>query len=476
MSYLSNKKAAEIVQSFEEKLDLLRYSHGGWCLWPRIRWHVIRAIQHRPDDKPKSNSLNKMSILNCFFQELWGMLITKPSNNFIYTMSRFRCENYNGLSKDIFFDGMISNSLDTFIKCEQRTGRGFTPYNVKCFINSNFSLFAVQLFLEKVSQLMKSHSYENKVESLCNDIEPYLENTGLNIENVKRKLYEFYYSRYFYRFMFKKLGIKRFLFVNQPNSMIAAAKELGIETIEFQHGLTDRYEPMVSWSGYAKKYKKFMAIPDKILLYGTYFVDELKKTGFWNQELIAVGNQQIEKNRKKINQVKGADDPIKIFLATQGFNTENLITFMKNFMNTIKQKVELIIKLHPQYDTSSKFWIENFTSYDNVLIIDDNNIPTLHLINECDLHLSIWSTTHYEAIGLGKPTVVLPLEGWENVKDLVVKGYAYFVNDHYELQELIKRCDWERKDYREISENFYLPFSMDNIFTAISSNDNSQKY
>lgn len=468
-SYMSNREIAESIRKIEEKHDLLKYKEGGWCLWPRIRWHVIRSMQHRPDDKPAEVSHDRISEQRFFVSNLWKMLVTKPGNNLIYTFSRFRQENYGGLSEDIHFDEIMIASPDSFIKTEQRVGRGLTPYNVNCLIKSDFSCVPIELISNKLAQFTKQHPWDKEIDEMLENIEPYLENDGFSKRDARRKIYDFYYSLCLYKRLYKKLGIKRFLFIGQPASMIAAAKELGVETIEFQHGFVDRYHHGYCWSEYAKEYKEFMPLPDKIFLYGDCFVDELKKTGFWDQELIAVGSSQMEKYRKAPGrEQEGTGRRLNLLLTTQGFDTDNLIVFIKRFIDTVKKKIRMAIKLHPQYDTSLKSWVENFSSYNNVFILTENNISTLQLIKECDFHLTIWSTTHYEALGLGKPTIVLPLAGWENVADLIEKGYAYFAKDPHELASIIENSNPELNCGQEISEYFYKPFSVENIANAIN--------
>ena len=90
----------------------------------------------------------------------------------------------------------------------------------------------------------------------------------------------------------------------------------------------------------------------------------------------------------------------KILITTQGFDTDNLINFYDDFFKMIDDQFKITIKLHPQYDKKNLKWNQLAQSYDNVFISQKTN--TLELINKCDIHLSIWSTTHIEAVSMNK--------------------------------------------------------------------------
>jgi hypothetical protein len=64
-----------------------------------------------------------------------------------------------------------------------------------------------------------------------------------------------------------------------------------------------------------------------------------------------------------------------------------------------------------------------FKDYSNVHIFSGHEAPsTFELLATCDYHTSIHSTCHYEALGLGKPTIVLPFTNYERMLPLCEKS------------------------------------------------------
>jgi hypothetical protein len=67
-----------------------------------------------------------------------------------------------------------------------------------------------------------------------------------------------------------------------------------------------------------------------------------------------------------------------------------------------------------------------FGSNPNVQVILGFELPsTFDLLVRADFHMSIASAAHYDALGLGVPTIVLPLVGHELVQQLIDDGHAY---------------------------------------------------
>lgn len=457
--YISNKEISKLIISFEKNYDVLKYQYDNYCIWYAIRWHVIRALQHRIDDNSNlTNQRNKLSTIFSILQNLLKILFQKPKDYFIYTYSRFRSEKFGNLSKDIFFDDIIHNSSKNFIKCEEEVGTGLSPYNVNCFINSDFSLLPIHIFCSKMSKKKRNDELNKEIESLFKDISTNfsISQEVLDYDKLKAKIYLFYFSKNLFKKLFKHLKTKKFLFIGQPVYMIAAAKELGIECVEFQHGYIDQYHHGYCSSEYSKKYKDKLPIPDKILLYGDYYDNELRLTKFWDKELYTIGCRKFQKYKSK-NSFINEKLKNKILITTQGFDTDNLINFYDNFFKIIDDQFKITIKLHPQYDKKNLKWNQLAQSYDNVFISQKTN--TLELINECDIHLSIWSTTHIEAVSMNKFSIVVPLEGYKNMKKLIDENILLLAKDHIHLNKIINDISKKLITTNKISEYFYKKYS-----------------
>jgi len=228
------------------------------------------------------------------------------------------------------------------------------------------------------------------------------------------------------------------------HALIAAAKELKIKTIEFQHGIVDRHHPGYSWLSSSLVYKNQIPIPDLVFLYGDYWKDELSENGFWNNELRAVGSLRLDDYRKRnYSESNVIDNNIEktITVTTQALDTDRLISFLVEFINTSNNSIHINIKLHPREFNRLPYEI-GFRDYPNVKIISGPEAPsTFDLISHSDFHVSIHSTCHYEALGLRKPTIILPFTNHERILPLCTQalGYAFLASNPKEMDEIIKR-------------------------------------
>jgi len=67
---------------------------------------------------------------------------------------------------------------------------------------------------------------------------------------------------------------------------------------------------------------------------------------------------------------------------------------------------------------------------------------TYEMIALSDLHLSIFSACHFEALGIGTPTAILVLPGHELVLDLAARGDAILIESPQQLADLVARRNW----------------------------------
>jgi hypothetical protein len=85
---------------------------------------------------------------------------------------------------------------------------------------------------------------------------------------------------------------------------------------------------------------------------------------------------------------------------------------------------------------------------------------------QADFHISIYSTTHYEALGLGIPTIILPFINYEIMLPLCDAGHAFLAQTPKELFTIINHnrdCNIPA-DIR----NFYLrPGALQNMKSAL---------
>ena len=160
--------------------------------------------------------------------------------------------------------------------------------------------------------------------------------------------------------------------------------------------------------------------------------------------LHAVGAEIID----RFNKVRKAEfqlDPScpRLVVTTQGIDRDALIVFLETFLLSYPGNCVLNVKLHPAYDKSPVPYNKILGADHRVRILCGTDEPnTFDLIARSDLHLSIASACHFDALGIGTPTVVLGLAGHDVVLDLVAAGDAMFAGSPVELADIVGRRCW----------------------------------
>jgi hypothetical protein len=190
---------------------------------------------------------------------------------------------------------------------------------------------------------------------------------------------------------------KKILFICHYHNegLIAAAKYLGIESIEFQHGLiasNDLY--YVYHEQFASAISKAF-FPEKIMVYGPYWKRILENGCEYHSYQIKVAGDYLFRLNKQ---------------TTDAINKENLIVVcaQKNmhddyvaYVNVLMQHAaaypdwKVVVKLHPLEKNKSAYYALNELGVE----IRDIETPLDNLLKQCKIHISIYSTTFYDALG-----------------------------------------------------------------------------
>jgi hypothetical protein len=256
------------------------------------------------------------------------------------------------------------------------------------------------------------------------------------------------------------------LLVVPDPGLTAAARELGSAVVELQHGHTHRDEPAVSWGASAVSFKPRMPLPHRMFLYGEHYRRELAAHGFWSDELRAVGSVRVDQYRRmpsRRNPARGT-----VVLTTQGLDTDRLIAFLLDFLRLPGESdFRLLIVPHPFHDQSIERYRKEFAAFSQVEVSTPGRPTTFELLKAADLHVSIYSTCHYEALALGVPTVILPLRGAENVRHLHEQGHAMLAETPSRLREIV--LEWRTlRVPAGVGEDYFTPGALENTLHELT--------
>lgn len=191
------------------------------------------------------------------------------------------------------------------------------------------------------------------------------------------------------------------------------------KSIELQHGIITAGHPGYMYPEFVKKSKSSL-FKRKLLIYGQETKAMLVNGSIFREEQVEViGNPRIITYKKEF--VVGNEDRKMILFASQPFEQDGvmkdyydtIIPILKRIETELRVKKEwqgysLGIKLHPREDNEVKNLYEQNLKGS---IVFDNTSQLYELLNQTILHLTVSSTTLYEAALFGAPTVTIVLEG-----------------------------------------------------------------
>ncbi|MFN7092170.1 MAG: hypothetical protein ACK4P4_16655, partial [Allorhizobium sp.] len=207
-----------------------------------------------------------------------------------------------------------------------------------------------------------------------------------------------------------------------------------------QHGVFTHVHPNALPPDLSEDEARGLLMPSSFAVYGRFSADVLQDSWLYmNNRVYPVGAPFLERARAvRASQYRPGATP-RITLSTQGIARRALGEFILDFLGLCDEQFELVIKLHPAYDHDQNFYEELFGSDPRITIDSGASANSTHtFIARSDFHISISSTCHYDALGIGTPTGILALETHESVADLLGVSGACLIETPAELARLVR--------------------------------------
>jgi hypothetical protein len=227
-----------------------------------------------------------------------------------------------------------------------------------------------------------------------------------------------FFAYYFvWKLFFKLLKPKKVMFLvwygKEP--IIAACKELGIEAIELQHGIMYPSHPWYNIIDGKKHDGSDFLLPDKCLVYGQYWKDNLVKSG-WSDDKVEVVGYFLNISRfKKVETKKPY-----ILYASSGHVTDAIISHIRSVEDAVRKRGwEIILTLHP---TDSEERYKNILSE----TVSISSIDAYDILRDCKAIVGVSTTLLWEAMIFNKPAFIIEygFEAVDLLSDLVSHGYG----------------------------------------------------
>jgi hypothetical protein len=453
MSY-SVSDICEAFFALEEKYDLNYIQIQGCYSWQLIRMHLYYDITRKTKmfGAPQQKSLSLLDKVTSFLPFFKNSVLYNPStgkyNRDILIFDHPRKVLFNGEYCDIYSKFLVDflNGGYSFEVLE-------SPY-----LNDHFTKKQDYIrYTDAIQMGSYIHKKFNKVEFTQNEknlilkVQDELE-TAFGIElNILGMLethilnFQYDYKKYIELFEKRRPKMVFVVVAYENHAVVAAAKHLGIEVIELQHGTITDYHLGYSYPERTRLKGEIPYFPDKILSFGDYWINE-DTSPIDMENVIPIGFPYFESQSRDFIDIKSIDN--QILFISQGVIGKYLSNLAFEFAKSQKD-LKIIYKLHPgEYAT----WRENYpelveaSSFDNFEVIDNSEIPLYKLLAESNYQIGAFSTAIYEGLMFNCKTFILDVPGVEYLSDLIEKGYVFKIGDANDLKDNLEKFEPTKYD------------------------------
>ena len=414
----------------EERHDLFRLEVDGASAWQVLRFKVTNALRGSwCAGLSTGPRYTRRELYTRALRDIPALLFPKRAEVFVRTLTNALTVRHGELFEDVKFDALLRRCPSWF-KLEGLTSKQHAWRRKHAALPINATDIALHLMSDRLVRLRPSP----QAEAVAKHIAPLLSGTpGLESftrERIANQLNHFHWLVRLHTWLLRRVRPRLVLAASSQEAyLFHAARRIGTASALLQHGWLNRYhsEVMPPTVG---AHRDLYVRPDWILVWGEHWREQMLEYGPYDpDEVVAIGSPRIDAARPEAEAGKEGRDAIEVVFVSQGVEVERAADLLKDFLQRAGKagtRVRLCVKLHPGYDTEqSALRYEALSRHGEVVVAQpDDPQTTQKLIAAADLHVSISSSSHYEALGLGTPTVVLALPSHEPLLHLVEAGDA----------------------------------------------------
>lgn len=423
-------------------------------LWPYIRINLFFYLMNHVEGIKKSKEENNIKKGETFFKKflLFGkskinrlnyilnyyyFIKTIPSREIVFLSAFNYRTNHNGKQFNKFFDAYYDENklkgkaitLEFGPEIKQLYNSNSVYKFKKAIIGFKILNKLNELEFVEINEYDKFISFLNQYDILSDFIKTHSE------ENIKNWFKDFARRITFFKLLFKKINPKKIFFLcyyssNDVYAMVVAANQLGIETVEMQHGpQTDIHLCYGNWSSLPKT--GYDLLPKTYWCWDEHSKEVIqswsKSNSLYSVKL--VGNPWIEYWKKKSDKYKHSN---YILYTLQPFPVTFNQLFSDEISATIKNsECKWFLRLHPrQLDKKEELilFLKEKGIYNNVEIDAATNDSLPQLIANCLLHVTHFSGSTIEASLFNKYSVVVNPIALNSFPELIKNKKALYIN------------------------------------------------
>ena len=483
---MDHKSTVEKIAELEQRFDVNSVRYEGLRIWPLVRmalWtqlcHPAMKIMKRGRHQgieSHSNLLSELkAILNRFvfplkYVKSWSIhqrqlkALDSYSHSDILFFSRvqYHTDQVGGMAYDRYMDPMIEFVRGQYhpLKLELVSGTAHGSegrFEPTVFVNHR-PFFMIRGLQGTPAQLGQRSDIEN-FDGLKNAV---AETTGTDLCLDERCLIKQADLVRRYKYFFKEiLSVLRpeavfFSCYYEPIAMalVDACKEMGIVTVDVQHGKQGKYHGMYThWTKIPED--GYELLPDFFWCWGEeskHNIEKWQPSGCSHHTPLVGGNLWLAKwirgdgfdvpheAESFLKWLKGANKVIIVTLQPLDDMREIVPAHVVRAMSDSPRGWYWLIRLHP-HQMAQKEQIRNYLSQQGVcrLEIDFSSTLTLYvLLREANHHITCWSSVCYEALAFHVPTTIVHPTGLAFYGEYIKQGLFTYADDDASLLRAIE--------------------------------------
>ena len=418
------KSLCQIIWQLENELALLDIEIQGVKVWQYMRMQIYYAIAEKSAvlQVPHAQKTTIYQYFKKLLAYIKGFIFFNP----FFTFNRHIDEIVIDHPRANFFNGeSIDIYTHYYLKELEEKGKKYLvlerPYLNDPHIKTNkvnrkyLDVFIVLSVLKQ--KFFPVHLNEDEKKIIKKIEKKINEQFEIDIDffNILTKAIIKFKSNYvMYKYLFLKFQPKTLVVVVSYayGDAIKAAKDLGVEVVEIQHGTISQYHLGYS---FPERLDKLDYFPDKFITWGEYWKN-LNVLPLPQKKILNKGFTHFNTLKEKYKYI--IRKPNQIIVLSQGALGSQLSDVMLEQMESLKA-YSIIYKLHPgEYS--------RWGDYKSLLIL--SKLPNVRIVKNEDIYklfaestfqIGVFSTALYEGLGFDCKTILLELPGMEYMNELI---------------------------------------------------------
>ena len=451
---LSNEKIKSIILDLENKYAVHTWEVNGIYIWPYVRNKLYIFLLNygsesnviaktkilESKNKSKTSVISRLKNLVRDYLDLIIFYKSLKSKDIIFFSVLFHRVNYRGLFFNRFFDPMIEkHNLENkvYVMEYQKNIKNVYHPEVVIPIKKFIDIFRLKEKFRKISSkkenrilLPNYNDFYVELESMFNNIN----NINISQSSIVSWTLKIKSTSRFFTRVFKKIKPKKVIFLSYNSyddfyAAIYAANNLGIRTIDFQHGFQTNYHMVYShWNKHPKN--NYKILPFEYWNWDSISSDNiLDWSGAAPQGVksYVVGQPYLAYWQEKADSQIQKSEIIFYSLGVQDLD----FLFPNQILKILKKNDKhWIIRLHPRSSIKASeihelLIIENI-NISKVTIEGAFNSPLPETLAKSFAHITHFSGCVIEAKMMGIPSIIVSEKGGEYFSNYIDNISVYY--------------------------------------------------